>query len=126
MTTPNQHNPQQSETPETDKAWKDAPPADFGGMSAMADHARSLERQRDELKRKHNECFLKVGELIQKLFKLQSENAELRKDREMLDWMDKNRLEHIYAHFKYHPTLAATQETWRKAITAAMQTEKKG
>jgi DNA-directed RNA polymerase subunit M/transcription elongation factor TFIIS len=35
----------QSTTPRTDKQWQDAPPANFGGMTAMADLARQLESE---------------------------------------------------------------------------------
>jgi len=62
-----------------------------------------------------------------KLQQLETEIEGLRRDRERLDWLDK-RTEHIYSHFKYHPSLAATQKTWRQAIdiaiTAAMKETK--
>jgi len=45
---------------------------------------------------------------------------ELLRDKERLDWLDKNRTNHIYEHFKFNQSLAATQKTWRKAIDAAI------
>ena len=45
--------------------------------------------------------------------------AELEKDKARLDWLDK-RTAHIYDHFKYHQSTAATQVTWRAAIDQAM------
>lgn len=52
---------------------------------------------------------------------LKSQLVELQADKEMLDWLDRNRVNHIYDHFKYHSSTAATEKTWRLAITAAMK-----
>jgi hypothetical protein len=56
--------------------------------------------------------------------KLESKIQQLVKDKERLDWMDKNRTNHIYDHFKFNPSLAASQKTWRTAIDAAREQER--
>jgi len=50
--------------------------------------------------------------------------AGLVEDKERLDYMDKHRTVHIYEHFKFNPSTAASQKTWRTAITAAMKGSK--
>lgn len=60
--------PTQSDTPETDAVLKKVAGCAFQTPD-MRDHARKLERERDRLR---------------------AEVAELRKDKERLDWLDKN------------------------------------
>lgn len=42
-------------------------------------------------------------------------------DKARLDWMDKNRTDHIYEHFEYNLSNACNEKTWRIAIDTAMQ-----
>ena len=47
--------------------------------------------------------------------------AALLEDKARLDWLDAKRASHIYDHFKFNPSTAASQKTWRDAITNAMK-----
>jgi len=58
---------------------------------------------------------------MEDLSKTQAEIAELKKDKERLDWFCKNRSPvYIYGMFKYHGSTVASQLNWRDAIDQAI------
>jgi len=99
-----QFNKQESKTPRTDAALKWCPQCpvlgEKDGDVCDAQFARSLELELNETK---------------------EQLTSLLRDKARLDWLDKNRSNHIYEHFKFNPSLAATQKKWRDAIDAAMK-----
>lgn len=113
------NSPNTSECTETDD--DDGICEAYAQIYTLTEENKKLKEEIETTKRHWIEDDRDLTQLIQENDQLKSQLVELQADKEMLDWLDRNRVNHIYDHFKYHSSTAATEKTWRLAITAAMK-----
>lgn len=90
----------------------------------LAAEEKENQQLHDELEKvkADNEQHRKLNlEYENQLIEARRELAEAQEDSRRLDWMDKRRTNHIYQHFQFHASNAASCLTWRVAIDTAMK-----